>query len=235
MFQCKPIRLSSSVFSIKNLNQRHFQIATARTAQVDLQTPPSDPLGTTGKVCDWARSIELKDIPKDIKTHTKYLILDGIACALVGAQLPWSRIATKALFKIEGGGNSTVFGWDQVSASCSMLFHVILAHGNQRTNLFDATLLNSTFIQGFELDDVHSDAPWHANSIILPALLAAAEHARQENVDAPIFDGKLFLLSTIVGFEVGSRVGHALHGSEMLSRGWCVISTSKFHVILVQH
>lgn len=88
----------------------------------------------------------------------------------------------------------------------------------------NAALLNSTFIQGFELDDVHADAPWHANSIILPALFAAAEHARQTEATPRKFDGKSLLLSTIVGFEIGSRVGHALHGSEMLSRGWHSVS-----------
>ena len=82
-----------------------------------LQAPPSDPSGTTGKVCNWASRLELKDIPEDIKTRTKYLILDGIACALVGAQLPWSRTATQALIKIEGLGNCTLFGWNQVLSS----------------------------------------------------------------------------------------------------------------------
>ncbi|MCJ1377524.1 hypothetical protein MMC17_000619 [Xylographa soralifera] len=167
-----------------------------------LRAPPSDPSGVTGKVCDWVYSVELKDIPEEIKTHTKYLILDGIACAAVGAQLPWSKTATNALFKMEGPGDCTVIGWDR------------------RISPLNAALINSTFIQGFELDDVHADAPWHANSIILPSLFAAAEHSRKGEDQHRAFDGKSFLLSTIVGFEIGSRVGHALHGSEMLSRGW---------------
>ncbi|MCJ1473990.1 hypothetical protein MMC13_002646 [Lambiella insularis] len=167
-----------------------------------LQPPPSDASGPTGKICNWVYSVELKDIPEEIKTHTKFLILDGIACAVVGAQLPWSRTATKALLKMEGPGDCTVFGWDQ------------------RVSPLNAALINSTFIQGFELDDVHSDAPWHANSIILPALFAAAEHARRGEDQHQKFGGGSFLLATIAGFEIGSRVGHALHGSEMLSRGW---------------
>lgn len=84
----------------------------------------------------------------------------------------------------------------------------------------NSALLNGSFIQGFELDDVHVDAPWHANSVILPALFAAAELWQQEQPSTTKISGASFLLSTIVGFEIGSRVGRALHGSEMLSRGW---------------
>ena len=30
----------------------------------------------------------------------------------------------------------------------------------------------------------------------------------------------MFLTSIVTGFELGSRIGRALHGHEMLSRGW---------------
>lgn len=78
-------------------------------------------------------------------------------------------------------------------------------------------MINSTFIQGFELDDWHSEAPLHSNSIILPALFAAIDHAKKENLSV---SGPLFLLSYIVGLEVGPRVGNALYGSHMLTIGW---------------
>ena len=170
------------------------------------QAKPSAPSGPTGRLCDFVASIELDDVPYEVRTYAKHLILDGIACALVGAQLPWSRTATKAILEMEGSGNCTVIGW------------------NQRLNPMSAAILNSTFIQGFELDDVHADAPWHANSVILPSLFAAAEHASRGMQGPRKFDGASFLLSTIVGFEVGSRVGLALYGSEMLSRGWHSVS-----------
>lgn len=170
--------------------------------------PASAPNGPTGRMCEFVASIELEDVPEHVKTNAKYLILDGIACALVGAQLPWSRTATNAILEMEGPGNCTVIGW------------------SRRLSPLSAALLNSTYIQGFELDDVDADAPWHANSVILPALLAAAEHTSCGEQGPAKFDGSSFLLSTIVGFEIGSRVGHALYGSEMLNRGWqsvCIV------------
>ncbi len=36
----------------------------------------------------------------------------------------------------------------------------------------------------------------------------------------PNSPGRQFLLALILGYEVGTRIGLALHGPEMLSRGW---------------
>jgi aconitate decarboxylase len=79
-------------------------------------------------------------------------------------------------------------------------------------------LLNSTAIQGFELDDWHLIAPLHSNSLILPAVFAAASQESAKH--STKFDGKAFLLSVIAGYETGPRVGNALYGKDMLTRGW---------------
>lgn len=84
-----------------------------------------------------------------------------------------------------------------------------------------AALINSTFIQSFELDDWHMNAPLHSNAIIIPALFAAAQHTTTSSkVTSSPISGANLLLSTIVGYETGPRVGLALHGSNMLSTGW---------------
>jgi aconitate decarboxylase len=74
-------------------------------------------------------------------------------------------------------------------------------------------MLNSSFIQGFELDDYHPLAPLHNNSLVMPAMLAAAPHVGRVS-------GARFLLGAILGYETGPRVGQALGGLEMISRGW---------------
>jgi aconitate decarboxylase len=78
---------------------------------------PMDPNGPTGKLCLWIDSINLSDIPQEIQTRAKYLILDGIACALVGAHLPWSEKAAQVIVDMEGAGKCDLFGWDRVSPS----------------------------------------------------------------------------------------------------------------------
>ena len=118
-----------------------------------------------------------------------------MACGLVGAQLPWSRVATRAVLDLEGAGDAVLIGTGTTTSGPA------------------AVLLNSTFIQGFELDDFHPLAPLHSNALILPVLLASAQHLGGAS-------GTAALTAAIAGFEVGPRVGLALHGAQMLSRGW---------------
>ncbi|RKL06465.1 hypothetical protein BFJ68_g10260 [Fusarium oxysporum] len=110
---------------------------------------------------------------------------------------------TQAILNLEPTqGDASLIGWE-----------------GRKVTALTAALLNGTFIQGFELDDWHSEAPLHSNSIILPALLAAAEQA---NAQASHFttSGKDFLLATIAGYETGPRVGRSLWGTHVLSSGW---------------
>jgi 2-methylcitrate dehydratase PrpD len=131
-----------------------------------------------------------------VRERAKHLILDGIACALVGAQLPVSRMGVKAVTALDGAGDAALIGWGPLTTSPP-----------------SAAMLNSSFIQGFELDDYHPVAPLHSNSIVLPAMLAAAHQMK------PV-SGARFLLGAILGYETGPRVGAALGGLDMLSRGW---------------
>jgi 2-methylcitrate dehydratase PrpD len=96
---------------------------------------------------------------------------------------------------LDDQGTSMIAGWDATTSAPS------------------AAMLNSSFIQGFELDDYFPAAPVHANSLVLPALMATAGQR-------PDTTGAQFLLGAILGYEVGPRVGLALHGGQMLSRGW---------------
>lgn len=85
---------------------------------------PSAEAGLTGQLSNWIHSLKLDDVPKDVQTRGKYLILDGLACALNGAHVPWSEDAAKAVFEFEEPGRHTVFGWEEVRVSLflSLLF-----------------------------------------------------------------------------------------------------------------
>lgn len=164
--------------------QRHAQAAT-------------DPQGPTGRLATWLHTLQLQDVPETARLRAKYLTLDGLACALVGAQLPWSRVAAQAVLDLDGKGPSSVIGW------------------GRRTTPAAAALLNGTFIQGFELDDYHPIGPLHSASVVLPALFGSVQRGKDQR-----YSGAQFLLAAIAGYEVGPRVGMALHGRQMLSRGW---------------
>lgn len=81
-----------------------------------------------------------------------------------------------------------------------------------------AALLKSTFIQAFGLDDWHITAPLHDASLLIPVLLAAAEHVYAR--EGRTITGESFLLAFIEGFEDGPWIGLGLGGAEALSSGW---------------
>jgi aconitate decarboxylase len=143
----------------------------------------------------WLSEVELRDVPPRVRERAALLLLDGVGCALVGARLPWSDAATGALCGLEGDGPAILIGTGRATTPLA------------------AALLNSSYIQGFELDDYHPVAPVHGASLVLPAMISA-------RWPADTVAGNDVLLGAIVGFEVGPRVGMALHGAEMLTRGW---------------
>jgi aconitate decarboxylase len=149
----------------------------------------------TSELARWLAEVQLQNVPREVRERTAHILLDGAGCALVGARLPWSDAATDALCGLEGEGASSLIGRAQSTTPSA------------------AALLNSAYVQGFELDDYHPAAPVHGASIVLPAMLAAAERAGSPT-------GAQVLLGAIRGFEVGPRVGLALHGAQMLTRGW---------------
>ena len=135
-------------------------------------------------------------MPTSVRERAKHLLLDGVACALVGAQLPVSRKGVEGVTNLDDAGKALLIGW-----------------GGRATSAPSAAMLNSSFIQGFELDDYHPLAPLHSNSLVIPAMLAAAPQVGRVS-------GARFLLGAILGYETGPRVGQALGGLEMISRGW---------------
>jgi aconitate decarboxylase len=153
-----------------------------------------DPAAVTSQLADWLACVDLDEIPAEVRERAKHVLLDGVGCGLVGARLPWSDAATDAICALDPG-TSVLIGTGRTASPSA------------------AALLNSSYIQGFELDDYHPEAPVHSASLVLPAMLAATANARLRT-------GADFLLGAIRGFEVGPRVGLALHGAEMLTRGW---------------
>ena len=87
-------------------------------------------MGPTARLSAWVSALKLEDVPPEIITRAKYLILDGIACGLVGAHLPWSAKAANAMFELEPAGDAIIIGWEKKLPPLS------------------AALLNSSFIQG---------------------------------------------------------------------------------------
>jgi aconitate decarboxylase len=61
----------------------------------------TDPAGPTGSLATWLSATTLTDVPASVRERAKYLLLDGVGCALVGAQLPVSRIGVDGVLAFD--------------------------------------------------------------------------------------------------------------------------------------
>ena len=164
----------------------------------DRQSSPTDALATGGATDQLSRFLAgttYDQIPDEVIERTKHLVLDGIGCGLLAARLDWSERAVETLKALDGDGAATVWGW------------------NLKLPPMTAALLNGTFVQGFELDDYHPFGPLHSQACVLPAALGTAERLGS-------VDGRHLLEAVALGFEIGPRIGMAMGGLQLVTRGW---------------
>jgi len=106
------------------------------TAVTATGRPATDPAGPTGRLATWVAKTALDDVPASVRDRAKHLVLDGIACALVGAQLPVSRIGVEGVTALDSASDSALIGWD-----------------GRATSATSAAMLNSSFIQPGVVDN----------------------------------------------------------------------------------
>ena len=152
-------------------------------------------LAPTRELCAWLAANSWATLPPEVLERARYLLLDGIACGFVGAQLPWARKAVAGTLNVDNGSGATLWGW-----------------GRQVSPLA-AALLNGTFVQGFELDDFHPHGALHSSSVVVTAALAAAEERGRVGFEE-------LLEALVLGYETGPRVGIAMGGARVTTRGW---------------
>ena len=76
--------------------------------------------GVTTALSEWIHNLEPSDIPPEVLTRVKYQVLDGVACALVGARVPWSEKYVQATLEYEPAGQYSVIGYEHVSFSIQL-------------------------------------------------------------------------------------------------------------------
>ena len=155
--------------------------------------------GATAVLADFAAGLRFEDLPKDVVEHLKLAVLDGLACCLHGATLPWTRMVADLVDADGGTPEASLIG---------MLRMVPVAN---------AVLVNATAGHAFEMDDIHRDAITHPNSIAVPVALNMGERllgTRRAGVP-----GSLVLTAMAAGYEVACRVGAAA-GTDLLLRGF---------------
>jgi aconitate decarboxylase len=150
--------------------------------------------GPTQALSEFVATVRSDAIPSAVMERSRYQLLDTIGCAIFGAQLPASRIATTTL--AHGSADESVIWGTRERATADV-----------------AALINGTAIQGFELDDFHPIGPLHVGACVVPSVVAYAESLGH-------VDGTHLLEAIVVGQEVGPRVSVAMGGMKLLERGW---------------
>ena len=158
---------------------------------------PTDPSGPTGQLATWIAGFTLDQAPPAVQERAKHLLLDDFGCALVGAQVPWTRTAVETVTAF-GTGDTPIIGWGATTGAA------------------EAAVLNGACIRALELGGDNAVSYSHDIACVIPAMLSAA------HLD-PTITGERFVGAAIVGIESGTRAARGLHGGKaMLTRGWHV-------------
>ena len=148
------------------------------------------------RLCEYAVSLRLDDIPPEVIQRTKQLFLDFLACALGGHETAESTgPVTKGVANLVRGarGTCTVIGEPDTYPP-----HY-------------AALLNGTYAHSMDYDDIHRDAVMHPAVSIFPTLLALGEDSGAS--------GKDFLTAAVVGYDVANKIGK-VHRTFVHARGF---------------
>jgi 2-methylcitrate dehydratase PrpD len=148
----------------------------------------------TRKIAQFVSGLTYEKIPAEVRQRIKLLILDSLGCGMYGALKEHSQIATKAIVSVDDSKKCGLWGT------------------NQRVSAPHAALLNGTYVQGFELDDIHRKGAMHVGSTTLPAIVALSEVRGG-------MSGKRFMTAAVAGYEIGPRVGICM-GPNHLGQGW---------------
>lgn len=161
--------------------------ANTATAQQDtIQVP-----GPTRQIAEFAVNLKYEDLPAEVIADAKRCIIDNLGCGVFGAQKPWAQSVSRVVEKLGQSKTASVWGT------------------KFKADPLGVALINGTAAQGFELDDCHDQSMSHYGAGVIPAVLASAQAFDK-------FDGKQLILATVVGYELGSRIGntvspHAFH------------------------
>ena len=135
----------------------------------------------------FAAALRWEDIPSDVRTRSRHLILDAVGCALAARRFGFSSTALRGISDLAGEGDSVVIGQ------------------RQRLPLRDAVLANGILAHGLDYDDTHSEGIVHLTVSVFPTVLALAAHEKLQLRD--------LLVAYILGIEAGARLGAVAKGA----------------------
>ena len=130
------------------------------------------------------------DLPNEVTAFGIRCLLDLVGVLISGSETKLSRLISQHAHEHFGGGFK----------SASILLK------NLNASPAGAALANAMTLDSIDAHDGFKPAKGHVGCHVLPTIIAFGE---AENM----LDGKEFLTSLVIGYEIGGRAAVALHGS----------------------
>lgn len=144
----------------------------------------------------FVRGLGFDDLPHDVVLQAQRCLIDLIGVAAAGSRTPAAAIAA-------GYAATQLCGRDR---SARIVFD------GRRAGIAGAAFAGAAAIDSFDAHDGHVLTKGHSGVAILSALLALADGA--EAADAIRGnDGREFLTCVVIGYEIATRAGIALHAT----------------------
>jgi 2-methylcitrate dehydratase PrpD len=151
---------------------------------VAVTTTPS----TTRTLAEFAVGLRYEDLSAELIELAKRCILDSLGCGLYGSTKSWSHSVARVVEGLGQAKSASVWGM------------------RMKADPLGAVFVNGTAAQGFELDDCHDQSMSHYGAGVVPPVIAAAEALGD-------FNGKDVILATVIGYELGTRIGNTVSPS----------------------
>jgi 2-methylcitrate dehydratase PrpD len=140
----------------------------------------------------FARTLAFVDLPSAVVLRAQRLLLDLIGIAAAGSRTPAAAIARAYAAAESGGGEH----------GARILFD------GARAGLAGAAFAGATTIDAVDGHDGHALTKGHAGVAVFPALLAYVDGGA-----VPAVDGREFITCLVLGYEIATRAGIALHAT----------------------
>ncbi len=156
---------------------------------------PAAPDATTIEaVPAFIRATAFADLPADVVALAQRCVLDLIGVAAAGSRAPAAALVN-------------AYAYNHLAAreeQARMLFD------GRRAGMAGAALAGATMIDAFDAHDGHALTKGHAGVAVLPALLAYLDGGIAAHMRV---DGREFLACVVLGYEIATRAGIALHAT----------------------
>lgn len=149
-----------------------------------MQSLTTDSAGSpTRGLAVFVSGLEYKDLPREVVEKAKECVLDQIGVQLIGSTLPWTKPVFEFASDFVGPAQSTIINY------------------GLKTSAYDCAMVNATFGQSCELDDIVVKGGGHGGPATVPVALALAEvHGNS---------GKEIITAIVAGYEVLARISQA--------------------------